>query len=128
MPLTHLLRLCCSQCLLIFLLCDVVAVWVFSASVRRSHLSQLRLRCFMCATKCGRCSLKCWQAGQRYGMVASSNGCQSGGPLTYFKNSNLSSIEKSRWGMSTMTEFCGEAGLQVSRHVAGRHMAYYRSQ
>ena len=29
MPLTHLLRLCCSQCLLIFLLRDAVAVWVF---------------------------------------------------------------------------------------------------
>ena len=43
----------------------------FPASVKRSHPLQLRLRGFMCATKCGRCSLKCWQAGQRYGMVAS---------------------------------------------------------
>ena len=30
---------------------------------------QLRLHGCMCAMKCGRCSLKCWQAGQRYGMV-----------------------------------------------------------
>ena len=28
--LTHLLRLCCSQCLLILFLRDAVAVWVFS--------------------------------------------------------------------------------------------------
>ena len=34
---------------------------------------------------------------------------------------------KSRWGTSTMTQFCGEASLSVSRYVAGRHMAYCRS-
>ena len=41
----------------------------FSASVRWSHPLQLLLRGFMSATKCGCCSLKCWQAGQQYGMV-----------------------------------------------------------
>ena len=39
----------------------------------------------------------------------------------------LSSLKKSRWGMSTMTELCRGAGLQVSRLVAGCYIAYYRS-
>eukprot|EP00891_Asterochloris_glomerata_P003511 jgi/Astpho2/3511/Aster-06425 len=43
----------------------------FSASVRRSHPSQLYGRGFMCALKCPRWSLKWWQPGQRNGMVAS---------------------------------------------------------
>ena len=48
-----------------------------------------------------------WHGGQ-----LETGASQEGKPLTYFKNtSNLSSVEKSRWGMSTMTEFCGEAGL-----------------
>ena len=71
------------------------------------------LRGFMCATKCPRWSLKWWQAG-RNGMVASGNrgAGQEGSSLTFFLHtSNLSSRKKSRWGMSTMSELCREAGL-----------------
>ena len=91
---------------------------------------QLSLHGFMCATKCPRWSLKWWQAGQRNGMVASEKRCagQEGSSLTFIMHtSNLSSLKKSRWGMSTMSEPCREAGLYISRLVAGCYMAYFRT-
>ena len=84
----------------------------------------------MCATKCPRWSLKWWQAGQRNGMVANENrgAGQEGSSLTFFLHtSNPSSLKKSRWGRSTMSELCRGAGLQVSRLVAGCYIAYFRS-
>ena len=39
---------------------------------------------------------------------------QEGSSLTFIMHtSNLSSLKKSRWGMSTMRELCREAGSQV---------------
>ena len=127
MPLTHLLRLCCSQCLLKFLFRDTVAVWVFlSVCQAVPPLEVAFARLHVChevwplLTEVLAGSAAVWHGGQLY---------RSGGkPLTYFRNtSNLSSIKRSRWGMSTMTSSCCGAGLSVSRHLAGRHMAYYRS-
>ena len=95
-----------------------------SVCLRRSHPLQSNLRG---ATKWPRWSLNSWQAGQRNGMMASETGGRSGVQLIYFfmKTSNLSSLKESRWGMSTMNE--REAGLLVSRLVAGCYIAYHRS-
>ncbi len=74
-------------------------------------------------------------------MVASENrgAGQEGSPLSHQQHgglassdrswgntSNLSSLKKSRWGMSTMIKLCREVGLQVSRLVAECYMAYFR--
>ena len=85
MPLTHLLRLCFSQCLLIFLLCDAVAVWVFPSVCQAvPPLAVAFARLHVChevwplltEVLAGRAAV--WHGGQLR------MGCRSGGKLINF--------------------------------------------
>ena len=104
MPLTHLLRLCCSQCLLIFLLRDDVAVWVFLSVCQevsplavvsaRPHV-RLEMSPLMTEVVAGRTAE--WHDGQ-----LKRGAGQEGSSFDFMNTSNLSTVKKPRWGMSTI--------------------------